>query len=382
MTESSSKLQNLKPVPTAPAVFWGSVRAKLIPALMLVGLIALIINQWKHIEAPGIPAVAEGMRSVVVSPQMGTLQRILVNPYDQVRAGDPVAVVLPMDPRLQLDLLQSELQIARMGLEPSISDRNALDYERLRLSSMQLRMELAVARVNLQRAENALRRSTALRQDNLVSEDAYELSLVQRDMLTTEVEEKTRTLEDIESRLEALRPLAENLAAGTNSVPLGFAGDLREQLNLAQTNYLPIILRAPISGMVNAVTRQAGEFLPEGEPLIGIASYRSERVVGYLRQPYAIEPEIGLKVQVQTRDRQRRRFEAEISQVGAQFEMITNSLSVLRPGLIADFGLPIVVNVPAGVNIRPGETVDIHFLPGRQEPLRSTAAVQRLGPKL
>ena len=68
-----------------------------------------------------------------------------------------------------------------------------------------------------------------------------------------------------------------------------------------------------------------------------------------------------MPVEVLTRSRVRKRFLSEVRQVGAQLEMITNSLAFLRPGLLVDAGLPIVVDVPDHVNIRPGETVDLIF---------------------
>jgi hypothetical protein len=53
----------------------------------------------------------------------------------------------------------------------------------------------------------------------------------------------------------------------------------------------------------------------------------------------------------------------EIVQIGAQVEIITNSLAYLRQGALVDSGLPIVVNIPEHVQIRPGEAVDMLIKP-------------------
>jgi hypothetical protein len=111
--------------------------------------------------------------------------------------------------------------------------------------------------------------------------------------------------------------------------------------------------------MVTTIARQPGEYVAEGEALIMVNGLWSERVVAYLRQPYPVDPEVGLAVQVTTRTHKRQMFTSEIAQIGAQLEIITNSLGFLRQGAIADMGLPIVVNVPREVAIRPGETVDV-----------------------
>ena len=69
---------------------------------------------------------------------------------------------------------------------------------------------------------------------------------------------------------------------------------------LAQTNWAPITLFAPIDGMVHLVCRHASEFVMDGEPLLMINSQRSDHVVGYLRQPYSFQPEVGMQVEVVT----------------------------------------------------------------------------------
>jgi hypothetical protein len=144
---------------------------------------------------------------------------------------------------------------------------------------------------------------------------------------------------------------------------------LEEMRDAAITNWGPVVLRAPISGMVSVVYRQQRENVAEGEPLVTINSDWADRIVGYLRQPYGVEPQIGMSVHVATRERKSRKFWSEISQVGVQLETITNSLAFVRQGALIDAGLPVVVEVPKGIRLRPGETVDLIFRP------RPTAAV-------
>ncbi|HYG35958.1 MAG TPA: HlyD family efflux transporter periplasmic adaptor subunit, partial [Clostridia bacterium] len=273
----------------------------------------------------------------------------------------PVAILRPVDPRAKLDLLQSALQMARLRLEPSLADQNALDFERLRMENLRLKQELAVAEVELQRAESALRRSALLRKANLVSEDSYELSLSARDKSQVEIAEKRKAINEIEGRLTTLRTMGEPESPGINHPLQTVLAQLDEKMLQAETNWYPVTLLAPISGMVHLVNRQPGEFAAEGEPLFTINSSRSDRIVGYLRQPYAVEPELGMKVEVVTRSRHRQKFTAEISQIGAQVETITNALAVVRPFAFMDAGLPIVVKVPPDVNVRPGEIFDILF---------------------
>jgi hypothetical protein len=166
---------------------------------------------------------------------------------------------------------------------------------------------------------------------------------------------------EIERRLAELHVLGVPSAGGTNLLSETLIAQLEEMRDSAMTNWGPIVLRAPISGMVSVVYRQQHEHIAEGEPLVTINSDWAERIVGYLRQPYTIEPQAGMSVHVTTREHKARKFWSEITQVGAQLETITNSLAIVRQGTLLDAGLPVVVQVPKGMRIRPGETVDLVF---------------------
>jgi hypothetical protein len=41
--------------------------------------------------------------------------------------------------------------------------------------------------------------------------------------------------------------------------------------------------------------------------------------------------------------------------------MITNSLAFIKTGSLVDAGLPVIVSIPPGLSIRPGEVLDLNF---------------------
>jgi multidrug resistance efflux pump len=368
-----------KRVPLSPAVVWSTVRRQIVPFLVLAGVFYAIVSQWGNLSGGGVAGVAEGLRSTVSAPLPGVIKELRVGQYEWVEAGQVLAVLQPTDPRIKLDLAQSELQASRLLLEPSTADRNALDYERLRVEELRLREELALAEVNLQQAEAALRRSAALRGQKLVSEDSYDIALRDRDYYKAQIALKKGALQQVEGRVAALRPLGEPTSPGTNTAIQELADDARRRIRDAAAGWGPIELVAPISGMVHMINRQPGENVAEGEPLLAIFSSKSERIVAYLRQPYPVDPRPGLEVEVLTRTAQRQSFHSKVTQVGAQVEPITNSLAFFRPGLLVDVGLPVVVHVPPEVQLRPGETVEIIFTDRNKPALRlDTARRQNL----
>jgi multidrug resistance efflux pump len=358
------KTPPLPKIPTPFSGIWREVRLRVIPPLVFLAIIAGCYFIWAHVGATsGIPGVGEGTRSIVASPYVGIIDKLYVEPFQWVEQGQPIAQLTPVDARSRLDLLQSELSIARMRLQPSMPDQNAMNYEQLRFDLLRLQQELAVAKANLDYATNLVYRNELLLKDKLVTEDQYQLSLQQRNVYQVEIETKSKALAQLQDRMDRLRALGEPEHPGTNEMLVDMVAQLESRLNSVRTNWGPMILYAPMSCMVQAVYRRSAEYVVEGEPLFTINSPRSERVIAYLRQPYPVDPEIGMEAEIITRSRKRQRFMSKISEVGAQVEMITNSLAFIRQGAMVDEGLPVVFPVPSDAQIRPGEIVDVVFKP-------------------
>ncbi len=118
-----------------------------------------------------------------------------------------------------------------------------------------------------------------------------------------------------------------------------------------------IILRAPIDGTVTAISNHVGENILAGVPILTITADTSERIVGYLRQPFPFEPKEGMKVTVHSRSFGHEAQTAQIISVGKQFEAIIGPLS--RQGVPFELGLPIGISVPSSPKLRPSELVDL-----------------------
>ena len=358
----------LPPIPTPPRLVWREFRLRVVPVIIFGALAGGVGLMWSRVNtAQTLTGVGEGVRSLVSSPQAGLLCELKVRPYQLVNQGEPIAIIQPVDPRMPLDLLRSELEVARLRFQPSVAEQNAMNYERVRGEMLRARSELAVARVNLSRSANDVQRNTHLYKQRVVSEEIYDFSVKTQEAFQAEVSEKSNTVQAIEQRLKDLRSLGDPQVAATNA-PLQ---QLLDRLGCTQasaaSNWGPITLVAPISGMVSTLYRQPGEYVAEGELIVGVHALWSDRVVGYLRQPYPVDPEIGMTVKVTTRTQKRMQFWTSISQVGAQVEIITNALAFVRQGFLVDAGLPIIMELPDESRIRPGEIVDLWIQTGAEQ---------------
>jgi multidrug resistance efflux pump len=136
-----------------------------------------------------------------------------------------------------------------------------------------------------------------------------------------------------------------------------------EKLRLAEAELSPITLRVPIDGMVSKVHRRSGETILAGESILTISAQSSDHIIGYMRQPLPFEPKVGMAVQIRSRSSGRQICNSKILQVGTQMEPIgASSLSLANTHQL-ETGLPILINLPAELKLRPGELVELKFHP-------------------
>ena len=345
---------NLPVIPSPAGTRWREFRVKHLPLLVFAVTVITIWRLWLVLPpSVGVRGIGEGTVALITAPQDGFLDEIELQSYGWVEAGTEVVTILPFDPNARLDVLQSQLQLSRLALEPSIADRNVLNYEQLRVDALGLKQELAMAKANLERALRVLPRHEALLEERLISRDVYDLTLRDRDYFRAEVEEKSKALEEIEGRLGELR----RFAGGTNSAAALFP-DLEQQMEAVRTNWNELEMHAPISGEV-VFHRRSREFVRAGELIAEIHSPKADRIIAYVKQPIMFEPQVGASVEVVTRSNNPKRFMTEVAQVGARVEVITNAIAYLAAGAVVDTGLPFILPVPDDVHIRPGEIVEV-----------------------
>lgn len=114
-----------------------------------------------------------------------------------------------------------------------------------------------------------------------------------------------------------------------------------------------------MDGVVSAVYRRPGENVRAGEAILAISSERPERIIGFIRQPLSFEPRVGDPVEVRTRGQQRQVGMGEVLKIGARLELFTQPLRVRGFDSSQERGLPVLVSLPPGLRVHPGELVDL-----------------------
>ena len=355
------KPEPLPPIKTPVAQRLRHLRMRLVPPVVFGGALLLVFMLWRDNVAPSMIGQAESLISTVSSHQPGVLTELNVRRFEKVRAGQVLGKVLVANPKM----LEAASAVARAEANATLNDpqiyfperRYTVDYSQLRIDLTRQRADLARSRAELEFAESELRRDEELVKQQILATNLYELARANRDSLRQEIEELTRLVADGEAAIASLQNT--NAAPVANNFQSGAIALQDAQVQLAEAEYAPIILTAPIDGMVMSVSNNIGESVTPGMPIITIGGMNTTRIVGYLRPPLNIEPRPGMRVEIRTRGFHRDSGSAVITEIGPQFEALPLSLQSSMRLAGVEMGLPVEISLPPNLDIRPGEIVDI-----------------------
>lgn len=359
---------------------WREFRMAYLPVITFCLLAVAIGWMWsRYVHPADIVGEVETVRANVVSILPGTVIELKADRLQQVTNGQALATVEVVEP----EVLKAELTAIAADLR-LMKARNDLDKTRNLNSTIQLRVNLLdeqisldIAKVRLQQAESEFERVSRLFQDKVVprgiespptgsgtrNDFGYDVALRDRDALRAEVEQRARTVSRIGTDLQQLETTGVIQVPPTD--PVVEDAIKAQQARLEQLEK-PVILRSPIDGFVSAVNHRAGERVPAGTPILVVSTAASNRIIAWVRQPVIVRPQVGDVVQVRRALLSQRAADATVIEVGTQMELIDPSLLPVttnpnRP----EFGLPFMVTVPAGLDLLPGEAVQLDLKPAQ-----------------
>ena len=352
--------EKLPPIPTPFSQRWREFRIQVLPFVVFIATLVAIVYLWRSIVQPtGIIGFVETNQVYVASLQDGLISEIYVQRFQEVKKDQPLCVVAKTDP----ELIAATIASAKAELMVTLA-RSDIDIVRGRMSLQQLVGDLliqkttqAAKQADLIYAQTNLVSSEALRNQGVLGELQYQAALAKRDSLRAEIDARDKYITDLEKSLDSFKTKDDSI----KPTVLEAVQAKQHELELALK---PSLIKAPFDGMISIIHHQAGEKVLRGSPLITISSPNSTQIIGYVRQPIQRHPKVGDEVRVTTRTTPRIYAPATILKVGAQLEP-------LNPGLLSaetkrmEVGLPVVISLPTGLGLFPGEFVDIAFVKSR-----------------
>lgn len=357
----------LTPIPTPPSQRWREVRLLYLPRAVFVIGILVAAWLWRSAVAPGaIVAEAEALGADLRTSQAGVLATMNVSLHQKVKSGEVIGQLAPANPRLldaTLAVIRAEMGMLSATLQGATDrQRVALELERMQIDWMSHRVERAGLQGKLQQTEADLARAEPLYRAKLISEENYAQLTINRDALRAQLEEENKLIARLEPMLRIALANDPQLAFSSDSALAAAIKVQESKLQLAEVQLAPAPLIAPIDGVVTQVLRRAGETLVAGDAILRITSTKPERLSGYVRQPMAFDPKLGMTAEIRTRSTPPRVAGTTITSVGAPLEPISPTvLTAMRLPTTPtpETALRIEFSMPPGLNLRPGEHVDV-----------------------
>lgn len=362
------KAGDISPIPTPWPQRWRTWRLSYLPLAMLALCVGIIAWQWRdYVCAPQFTGQAEPVLANLASHRPGTLADVAVVRFQKVRTGDVLGRVLIADPAAaaaSLEVVRLGLANLQASLAPLVQQqRNAVNYLQVRLEWMRQRADLAAARVNLQLAELNFQRTDELLAKKLVPQSEWDTARATRDSLQQQVAEMSALVAEAAVNFTNIQPAGADQLVNLSNEPMRAAlAEQEAKLKFAEAELAPVLLRAPMDGMITAIHHRSGESVVAGEPVMDLAAETPARIVGYLRAPNLQAAKTGMKVQVRLRSPHRESALAQVTALGSQLETPPLPLA-LAVNPAADLALPVEITVPSQLAIHPGEVVDLALLP-------------------
>jgi len=371
---------------------WRQFRQRLLPILTFAACLAAVLWLWERQgQQPNGVGEVEAIRVDVPVRIDGLLAPVSRSPwklFDTVRANEMIARLddRPLEAKLasfraELARLGKNLEAEQVRVVLAEADRGAThlreaarlawQVEQDRLSVLDRRAGIEADRVVLQRRDARVNFLTPLHQRGAVSDVEISDERLLRDEIRKRLTENEKALKDAEQkyqaaaeRLKQLPPLV--LAEVKQLLAPVEAAVAVQEANIRQIEVERdwIEVRAPIAGTIVAIHRHPGQNVRAGDPIVTVAAEQGRCIVGYVPQENRFRPEVGMAVEVRPRLPGSLPREGVVDRVGPQVELIP--VHQRRSPQVMEWGQPVRIILPEGLDARPGELVDVNFEPPRR----------------
>ena len=383
------------------------LRVHFLPVLVWLAAVAcvfgLLLHRTQRFEVLGI---AQGQVRQIAATCTGRVKSVHVQLFDKVNVGDTVAVIDTVpdneDLQSQLDTIAAEIEHLMAQLGPiqdtllaeqadrqanQIADKRrfAIDVESARLEILRTNALLASDEILLEDLAAEVKITEDLLEKKAVVPYELQKIQVQHDALAKKIQENRNLLEQAKSNLlqnlqrsgdydqhQLYHPSVDNALDVIRK-----AIKVQEQLmNEIMVIREPLVLEAPIDGIIIPIQGNAnevnlrrpgenvllrpGEVVMPGEPIFAIAQSEPDEIIAYVSGNQLGHVKKGMVVQLIKNRRPEQIAKAHVTYLGPTVELMPERLW-LNP-TIPQWGRPILIEMPAGLELVPGEIVGIRRL--------------------
>ncbi|MBV8828688.1 MAG: HlyD family secretion protein [Acidobacteriaceae bacterium] len=390
-----------------------TIRFVLLAFLVVAVIVAIPIYAYYSVRESTDDAQVDG-HVIPISPRInGTIQVVLVNDNQEVKAGQELVGLDPAD--YQVALNQAEAQLASSHATTSESQENvpittvnttssvstavtqvqeaqaavaaaqqAINVARAKLSSSNA--DVAQRKANLVKAQHDLKRYSELVQKDEISKQDYDAAVAAADANAAEVQSAEDSVVQAQHSLDQAnaqydqskarlataqvqRRQYEQTRAGQQAVSVArykqaqaSVQQRQADLEQARLNLSYTTIRAPVDGIVSKKSAEPGMQVSAGQQIMAVIPLDDVWVTANFKETQLKKMTVGQKVEIEVDTYgSSRKYRAHIDSIaaasGAKF-------SLLPPENATGNYVKVVQRVPVKIVLEPGENRDHRLLPG------------------
>ncbi len=366
------------------------LRQQFMPIIMFVfcGVASLWMLNNQRIQHTMLIGEVHVMQMMVFSPIDGVVVESLTNPLAKVEAGNVIATLdngliraSLATMRAESDRLRAEL-IAAEELQLQVSNEQSRDaaiearrlaivIENLQIDILDRKAQIALDQIQLDHAKQVYKSLEQLVADGFASRLDYIEAAAMRDQFAMSIKDNTTAIEELTVQSEAaigvLKQYNESELVQLEKIlePIRQAIIVQEGIiEELQVQVEALVVRAPISGRLTQIKDQPamcqpGQNVLAGDHLFTIAGDERDTIIAYVPESSVIRVTEGMEVEVYRRS-DGKMFVSSIVEVGPRVSAMP--MHLLRQPDRLQWGLPVSIAVLPGVELLPGELVDVKLI--------------------
>ena len=383
---------------------FGRLNLHILPLLVWLSVLGMVVALYSYrSQRFEILGIAQGQVHQIATTCTGRLRSVPTQLFEKVTIGQTLAIVDTVleDETLdaQLDTIRAEIahltaQLVTIqdGYLAEKTDRQisyfvderrfALDVENTRLRILELKAFLASDRILLGDLNSEYKITQKLLEQDVVKPYKLEKARVLYETLLKKIEENERLLEqsknDLKQSLQRYAEYKQNepyrpSADGALDV-VRKAIKVQEQLmNELLARLQPLELKSPINGIVISirgnsseanlnrpgedVLRRPGEVITAGESIFAVSEIEPREIIAYASQEQISQIQKGTKVELIKNTHPAQIARTQVEYVGPVIEQMP--IRLWRNSRIPQWGRPLLIKIPPGMKLTPGELVGI-----------------------
>ncbi len=370
---------------------FGRLHLHIMPLLVWLAVVACVVVLFRYRSARfEVLGIAQSQMHQVAATCTGRLKSLPVELFGKVNKGDTVAVI---DTVLDNENLQEELAVVlaeiqhlMAGLIPTQDNllteasqrttdkitaqrRFDVDIENARLRILELKALLETDRIMLEDLALEVKIVQGLLNQDAIAPYELQKAEAQYNALAKKIEENEHLLAQAEQDFEQTRERSDEFASRQEQRPsvdsalnvihkaIKVQEQRMEQL-LARRKVL--VLKSPLDGMVSLIQSGLGDAVLPGVPILTITEVKPRDIVAYIRQDQSGRISERMAVELIKNSEPAQIAGSQVTYLGPTVELMPQRL--WQNPNIAQWGRPILIKIPPGLKLVPGETVGIRGL--------------------